>query len=134
MFVNRQITYISDAIRFAEEEFEMLNSILDHINQEFQARSKAAKRAQAIEGYYKLMGRKTQKEDYYAKQSSESSYKGLADVTQLDPRIFNKSCANYDPNLENHPFKNELMYFAILIAETRGFLNEMSVQYQMCIT
>lgn len=128
MFVNRQITYITDAIRFAEEEFDMLNSILAHINQELQARTKAAKRAQAIEGYQKLMGRKTQKE-----QSSESSYKGLPDVTQLDPSMFNSSCASYDPSLENHPFKNELIYFTILIAETRGFLNEMSLKYQICV-
>ena len=133
MFVNRQINYISDAIRFAEEECEMLNSVLAHINQEFQARTKAAKRAQAIEGYQKLMGRKTQKEDSKPSSSESSSYKGLADVTQLDPSMFNSSCASYDPSLENHPFKNELIYFAVLIAETRGFLNEMSSQYHICV-
>ena len=134
MFVNRQATNIADAARYSEEEFELLNSILCHINEEFNARSKAAKRGHAIDSYHKLLDQHTQnEEEKFCKQSSlEPSYEGLADVSKLDPSLFNGFASN-DPCLENHPFKNELIYFAYLIAETRCFLNEMSVEYQICI-
>lgn len=113
---------ISEACRFAAEERNLLDSIRALMEQEAQARTRAALRSRVVTDNKQLLV----KYESMKASSSNFSRKNPSTSAQMKQSSKAKSAAALIAmDLKGHPFGKELLDVSMSIADARHFLAEM---------